>query len=297
MRYGWLVYNSSLLTPKFLDYGKWMQRAAEAAGITLDLVLNSEVLVMIDRNGERKLRFPGHLHRPDFVHYADKDLHLARHLEATGIPLFNRSRAIEICDNKALMHTALAGSAVPVPRTIIAPKVFDGCVQGNDTFIEQIVGELGLPVIVKEAYGSFGEQVYKADTEERLRKLITEIGSKEAVFQEMVRSSEGKDVRLNVVGSQVVAAMKRTSEVDFRANVTAGGTTEPYDPSPEEEALAVLAAKVAGADFAGVDLLFGEDGPVLCEINSNPHIRSIYECTEVDVAPRMIEYIAEKVYR
>ncbi|WP_035186486.1 ATP-grasp domain-containing protein [Alteribacter aurantiacus] len=295
MQYGWLVYNSSLLTPKFIDYAEWMNNAAKKAGVTLDLVLNSEVLVTIDQNGARVLQFPEHLSHPDFVHFADKDLHLARHLEGAGIPLFNSSSAIEKCDNKALMHSALADHRIPVPKTIVAPKVFDGCTQGNDRYTDYIVDQLGLPLVVKEAYGSFGEQVYKINSQVELGTAITKIGSKEAIFQELIEASAGRDIRLNVVGDRVVAAMERTSKTDFRANVTAGGTTKPYEPTEEEKTLAVKAAQVIGADFAGVDLLFGEKGPILCEINSNPHIRSIYECTGVDVAPLMIEYIIEKV--
>ncbi len=89
--------------------------------------------------------------------------------------------------------------------------------------------------------------------------------------------------------------MKRQSETDFRANVTSGGTTEIYDPTLEERHLAIAATKAVGADFAGVDLLIGEHGPIVCEVNSNPHIRSIYECTGVDVAIPMIDHIIQQV--
>lgn len=37
-------------------------------------------------------------------------------------------------------------------------------------------------------------------------------------MQEFVKSSVGKDLRLNVVGNKVVATMKRLNEDDFRAN-------------------------------------------------------------------------------
>ena len=63
--------------------------------------------------------------------------------------------------------------------------------------------------------------------------------------------------------------MKRISEKDFRANVSNGGRMEVYEPTDEEKKLAIRCASLVGADFAGVDLLFGEDGsPIVCEINS-----------------------------
>ena len=50
------------------------------------------------------------------------------------------------------------------------------------------------------------------------------------------------------------------------------------------------------ADFAGVDMLFDEDGsPILCEINSNAHMKNIYECTGVDVVEHIIRYIKGKL--
>jgi glutathione synthase/RimK-type ligase-like ATP-grasp enzyme len=46
-------------------------------------------------------------------------------------------------------------------------------------------------------------------------------------------------------------------------------------------------------DFAGVDIMFGADGPVLCEVNSNAHFKNIYECTGINVGDAIMEYIFE----
>ncbi|WP_198520815.1 ATP-grasp domain-containing protein [Alteribacter populi] len=291
---GWLVYNSSLQTEKFMDYARWFQKATKQLGMTMDLIPNCELLVTI-MNGESQLNVPRQSTWPDFIHFADKDIHLAKQLEHEGIPLFNSSEAIARCDNKALMHHSLAGHNIPMPKTIISPKVFEGCEQGKLDYLHTVVETLGFPLIVKEAFGSFGQQVYKVDTIGTLMELVKTLSSKEFIFQEMITESTGRDIRLNVVGDQVITAMKRTSAVDFRANVTAGGSTTPYKPTLEEEELAIRTAKAIGADFAGVDLLLGQDGPLLCEINSNPHIRSIYECTGVDVAPAMVEHIKNRL--
>ena len=45
-------------------------------------------------------------------------------------------------------------------------------------------------------------------------------------------------------------------------------------------------------DFAGVDILFGEnDEPILCEVNSNAHFKNILDCTGVNVAQCILDYI------
>src|SRR5699024_9844967 len=111
-----------------------------------------------------------------------------------------------------------------------------------------------------------------------------------------IHSSYGKDIRLNVVGNHVVAAMLRKSDNDFRANVTAGGRMYPYQPSQEEKELAITCSQLVGADFAGVDLLFGEnDEPILCEINSNAHFKNIFDCTGIDVTKDMMIYIKKQL--
>lgn len=114
------------------------------------------------------------------------------------------------------------------------------------------------------------------------------------MFQEFIESSYGRDLRLQVVGNQVVAAVKRTSENDFRANVTSGGSMTVYEPSTYEKALAVAATKAIGADFAGVDLLFGQTGPLICEINSNAHIRNLYDATNTNAADAIMDHILTK---
>ena len=59
---------------------------------------------------------------------------------------------------------------------------------------------------------------------------------------------------------------------------------EPYTPSEEEKALALRAAKAVGADFAGVDLLFTPQEPLVCEVNSNAHFKNLFSCTGVNTA-------------
>ncbi|UCZ52105.1 RimK family alpha-L-glutamate ligase [Bacillus shivajii] len=316
-RNGWIIYNGNLATEKFMDYVNWFQHTANKQNVHVDAIANNDLIVSIESgignitvSNEAKNNVKRTKHNdyqpliktiegevvcpPDFIHFADKDMHLAKQLEAVGIRLFNPASAIERCDNKAHMHIALAQKGLPVPKTLVAPKVYDGVPLNNATHINIICETLGFPFILKEAYGSFGQQVYWIESKEAFIEQLIRLGATEYICQEPIHDSYGMDIRLNVVGDKVVTAMKRTSKTDFRANVTAGGKTEPYEPTEEERALAIKAAHAVDADFAGVDLLIGKDGPVLCEVNSNPHLRSIYECTGVDVAEYMVDYIKEK---
>lgn len=286
---GWIIYNGNLSGSKFRDFAEWLQQAAAQRGINTKIYQNNELLVSI---GSRYLRLLDQGSLPHFVLFTDKDTYLARQFELLGVRVFNRATTIEISDDKIATYQALAEHQLPIPRTIVAPKIFSGTDAPEFGDIDAIIAQLGLPMIIKEAYGSFGEQVYLIQTKQELMEKIIEIAGRPFVFQEFIQTSFGKDMRLHVVGDKVVAAMVRHSTDNFRANITTGGSMQPYQPTVQDKKLAITAAKSIEADFAGVDLLFGpDDSRIICEINSNAHIRNMYDCTGINVADDIIDYV------
>jgi RimK family alpha-L-glutamate ligase len=190
-------------------------------------------------------------------------------------------------------------SGITMPRTIVSPMTFVNIGYTSFTFLEEVAKRIQFPMIVKECFGSFGQQVYLVHHLVELKEKVMQIGAKPLLFQEFITSSYGKDVRLQVVGNQVIASMYRYSENgDFRANLSIGGKMKPFIPSREQCELALRCCKIIGLDFAGVDFLFGEnDEPIVCEINSNAHFKNIYDCTGVNAADAIISHIKEKLSR
>ena len=229
--------------------------------------------------------------KPDFAIFWDKDVYLAERLEKSGVRLFNSKRAVLLCDNKILMYQTLKENGVKIPRTFIAPKTFEGLNYSNRSFLKEVIDEIGFPIVVKEAYGSFGEQVYLANDEESLNKIIDSIGYKDFLLQEYISSSKGKDIRINVVGNKAIVSMLRENENDFRSNISSGGHGSICEPSKEYIDLALKATKALGLDFAGVDVMFGENGPILCEVNSNPQFASTLKATGTNLADYIADYI------
>lgn len=281
---GWLVVNEFLQNQKFSELTKLFLSAAQKANLSLSVYTNAELLA----DTKELLK-----QRPDFVLFWDKDIVLGNYLESQGIPLYNSVDAIRLCDDKRLTHIALMREGVPSPRTIMAPMTYPNIGFTNHDFFKYVERELSYPFVVKEAFGSFGEQVYLVRDRKELQQRIQGTSTTELLFQEYIPESRGRDVRLQVVGDRVVASMYRYSDTDFRANVTAGGKMKNYTPSKEESSLALRAARAVGADFAGVDLLFGAEGPLVCEVNSNAHFKNIQTCTGVPVAEEIIQYLCE----
>ena len=230
--------------------------------------------------------------KPDFALFWDKDIYLAKRLENEGIKLFNNAKAVELCDNKILMYQELARNNIRIPRTFIAPKTFEGLNYTSRDFVNNVVKEIGLPLVIKEAYGSFGEQVYLASTIEEANKIIDQIGYKDFLMQEYISNSKGRDIRVNVVGDEAIVSMYRENQHDFRSNISNGGTGKKYEPKQKYIDLAVKAAQSLDLTFAGVDVLFGDDDePIICEVNSNPQFASTLSFTGVNLGEYIADYI------
>ena len=280
----WVIYNGSLVSDKFADQARLVAEAAERTGIAVTIKKNYETVMDLSVN----------LSIPDFAILLDKDILLGYFLKSRGVPVYNDPAVIDLCDNKATQYVQLAAQNLPMPRTIVAPKVYPNFSIMESGYFEEIINRLKLPMIIKEGHGSFGMKVYLIETEEQFYEKVDSLRGIDFVFQEFIATSRGRDIRVNIVGGRIVAAMYRHSETDFRANITNGGVASPVELTTAQQELALSAAQAVGATFAGVDLLFGEnEEPLVCEVNAAAHIRNILNVTGVNVADAMIAYIME----
>ena len=269
---GILCVNHFLNGAKFRELHLHLIESAEKCGIRLELFTNLQL----------QLDLP----RADFVLFWDKDIPLAMRLESAGLPVFNSAKSIALCDDKAKTYAALEGRFAQ-PETMIAPLTYFE--SDLSAFVSAAVKRLGLPLVFKECCGSFGEQVWLCRTKE---DIMGRISAKPFILQKFISRSAGRDVRIEVVGERVAAAVRRINENDFRANVTGGGRMESYEPTEQEARLAVSACKALGLTFGGVDIL---EGGLLCEVNSNAHIINIMNATGVDTAPLIFDEIRSRL--
>ncbi|MGN0457550.1 MAG: RimK family alpha-L-glutamate ligase [Eubacterium sp.] len=269
---GFLIVNHYLNGEKFDVLHKHLVSSALKFGINLEIKTNLQVQFLSQK--------------PSFALFWDKDVNLARILEKQGIPVFNSARAIELCDDKAKTYAELLG-VVDQPKTLIAPKSFFKT--DYSAFVDEAISVLGLPLVFKECFGSFGEQVFLCQTKD---DILSHIGEKPFLLQEFIEASAGEDIRIEVVDGECVCAMKRSNNSDFRANITNGGTAVAYNPTEQERTIAVKACKALGLDFGGVDIL---KGSLVCEVNSNAHIINLMNATGIDLADKIFESILKKL--
>ncbi|MDO5502375.1 MAG: RimK family alpha-L-glutamate ligase [Actinomycetia bacterium] len=156
----------------------------------------------------------------------------------------------------------------------------------------------GAPVVIKLLEGTQGIGVILAPELKVAEAIIETLHgtNQQVLIQAFVKESRGRDIRAIVVGDRVVAAMRRVAQGDeFRSNVHRGGSVEPVSLDPAFEEVAVRSAQIMGLRIAGVDMLEGNDGPLVMEVNSSPGLQGIETATKLDVAGAMIDYIANQV--
>jgi ribosomal protein S6--L-glutamate ligase len=156
----------------------------------------------------------------------------------------------------------------------------------------------GAPVVIKLLEGTQGIGVILAPEAKVAEAIIETLHStnQNVLIQRFIAESRGRDIRALVVGDRVVAAMRRSANGDeFRSNVHRGGSVEPVDLSPEYVRAAVRSAQIMGLKIAGVDMLEGNDGPLVMEVNSSPGLQGIEAATKLDVAGAIIDYISNEV--
>lgn len=291
MKRGIIVINAFDASPAYLYQSARLKEEFDLLGADVTIYKNDDFGLSTDENG---IRLP--FNDVDFAIYLDKDKYLLEALTLSGIKVFNTREAIENCDDKVLTYLALAKANIATPKTYPAPLCYKPGSTVPKAALKRIATELSYPIIVKESFGSLGKGVYLAKDEKELETLANRLIDRPHLFQKFVSTSYGKDVRVIVIGGEVVGGMIRQSENDFRSNVAAGGRAEKYGLSDEIKEIALKAHRALGLDYSGVDILFGENGkPIVCEVNSNAFFKSFEAVTHINVARKYAEYVLSKI--
>lgn len=152
---------------------------------------------------------------------------------------------------------------------------------------------LGVPFVAKGLRGSMGREVWLVRGESDWRSLAEALGpDRELLCEEYVATSAGRDLRVYAVRGEAAAVMERRSRGDFRANVALGADVSAYPADADIARVACDVYACTGLDFCGIDLLFGADGYVLCEVNVTPGIEGIERATGTNVAGLVIDAVA-----
>ena len=268
-------------------------RLCEAAidlGIDLELVDGVAASALISKGGLSPLGVNVDDELPDAVlarvgnWRPESMLSVLEAFVARGVMTPNPPAAIRIGRDHWATALTLASAGLPVPPTLAGAD--------PEVLAAEAVRYVGLPVVVKQRRSRMGVGVIRCDTRDHLEAVLDSLWrvGDEIVVQKWLEGGE-TSIRLMVVGGSVIAAARfSAADGEWRSNSARGGSAASYDASPDEKQLAVAASAALGLGYCGIDLVGGDAGRVVLEINPTPGFLRLEEATGVDVARALIEH-------
>ena len=209
-------------------------------------------------------------------------------IEERGVLVVNSPRTIERCVDKFYTTALLHDAGLPTPETVV-------CEQTDEALAAvRVMGEC----IIKPIFGSLGHGMVRVNEPEVARRIVRSLEQTRTVFYvQKAIDHGGRDIRVFVVGGAVLGAIERRApDGEWRTNVAIGGSATPFDLPDEWAQLAVRAAHVVGADYAGVDLLPSRDGRIfVLEVNGIPGWEGFQKATDIDVAGAIVGQLVTRV--
>jgi tetrahydromethanopterin:alpha-L-glutamate ligase len=208
-------------------------------------------------------------------------------LERSGLKVVNPPEAIRTAANKHICSYLFREHGLPTPDTLLTTDL--------DTALDAI-RDWGRAV-VKPIFGFKGMDIHcVVDDEQSLKLLGSVIDTRGVLYLQRFISNPGRDIRVFVVDGNVPAAIYRQAPPgSWINNLSRGGSHKICEVTGEIAGLAVDAAQTVGAVYSGVDLIEGEDGLQILEVNGTPSGQGIYEACGVDVAQDIVKCVLDMV--
>jgi [lysine-biosynthesis-protein LysW]--L-2-aminoadipate ligase len=215
-------------------------------------------------------------------------LHGLKLFESAGIKCVNNYNVATICGDKLLTSCALADQNVQQPEVRVA---------FTEESALKAIEEMGYPVVLKPAVGSWGRLLSKVndrDSAEAILEHKTVLGSyHHSIFyiQKYVEK-KGKDIRSFVVGDKCIAAIYRTSP-HWITNTARGGIASNCPVTDELNDISVRAAKAVGGGIVAIDIFETPQGLLVNEVNYTMEYKNSIVTTGVNIPGKMVEYILQ----
>lgn len=208
-------------------------------------------------------------------------------LNGWGVKTVNTYDVINTCGDKILTTIALTRAGIPSPQSVVA--------LGPDAALASME-QMGYPVVLKPAVGSWGRLLARVNDRDAAEALIehkqTLGGYQHSVFyiQEYIAKPQ-RDIRAIVVGDETICAIYRQSP-HWITNTARGGEAILCPLTPELGELALRAAQAVGGGIVAVDILETPDGRLLVnEVNHTPEFHGAITVAQTDIPGKMVDYV------
>lgn len=280
-----IAYNSFLNVKKVTEQINLLKKACTELKIKAQFISSDQILGSINLKNKNKLNKK--------ILFLDKNIALAEILETWGYKLYNNSKAINLCDNKAYTHIALLKEKIRQPKTFIGPITFGlNKISIKSNFIKQAKKELKYPFVLKEVYGSFGNQVYLINNDSELEKNLEKTKERQVIIQEFLKKHAGTSIRVIFVNKNIIGAIYQNNKNDFRSNLTLGSESKVIKITSLMKNITNKIIRSLGLFYGGIDFLIDENNKLLfCEANSNVQLVNSSKILKQNLAKILVKEI------
>lgn len=187
------------------------------------------------------------------------ELWLVEHLENMNVRVINTGFTIKSCRDKLITHTLVDKTFVPQIKTL----------QLLDRSYDDICNIFGNRFILKYRSGSQGQSIYLIEAKEQFDSIVLNINKDEFLIQEYIETSYGQDIRVYIVGDNVIGAALRKNDNSFMSNLAQGGLSYDYPLTDELKKNSLAIKDILKGDIISVDYVIGKSGLLFCEANTN----------------------------
>jgi [lysine-biosynthesis-protein LysW]--L-2-aminoadipate ligase len=217
-------------------------------------------------------------------------LHALRLFESAGVRCINTHDVARICGDKLLTTAALKDKGIAQPESRVAFT--------EESALEAIE-QLGYPVVLKPAVGSWGRLLSKINDRDAAETVLEHkavLGSyHHSIFYiQQYIEKHGRDIRSFVVGDDCIAAIYRTSD-HWITNTARGATASKCEVTTEVAEISLAAADAVGGGIVAVDLFESEHGLMVNEVNYTMEFRNSIDTTGVDIPAVVASYVIQQV--
>ncbi|HEV2193147.1 MAG TPA: lysine biosynthesis protein LysX [Nitrosopumilaceae archaeon] len=223
-----------------------------------------------------------------------RGLHFTACLEFLDVPVINKYEVANNCGNKMITSLLLKKHNVPTPKTYFSFS--------PEATLENLE-KVGYPLVIKPIVGSWGRGVIPlkdretADAIIEVRELSDGPLDRIYYLQEMIKRPP-RDIRVIVVGDQVISAMYRTSSGSFKTNIALGAEPILCEITKELEDVCMKASKAVGGGILGVDIMEDEKrGLVVHEVNNTVEFKGLSKVSKKNIPKEMIDFAIKQAIK
>lgn len=209
-----------------------------------------------------------------------------RALRDMGVVTMNSPESVMLARDKFASLLELTKRGIPIPETAIVEdprEVMQLIERWGDVVIKPLIGSLGLGSV----------KVNDPDIGYRVAKSILSVN--EPVYVQKYIRKPDRDIRVFVVGDEVLGSIFRFSNGSWKTNIAQGAIAQMIEVSSELTELSLKVVRTLKMEYAGIDVVEDMDSGSykILEVNASPLWHGFKTATGVEPAKFIVKHLIE----